>query len=231
MSTEQLAIPLTLRDDATFYSFYPGKNQHIYFALRQIVKGQGEKFLYLWGEHGVGKTHLMQAACQQSRELNKASVYIPLRDYQALDTRIFEGLENISLICIDDVHLINKNSVWEEALFHLYNRLKLSNGYLLISALSSPLALPIQLADLKSRLAWGITYQIQPLSDDEKMMALILRASQRGLKLSKVVAKFLLNHCPRNMQDLFLTLEILDKAALIEKHPLTIPFVKQVLQL
>jgi DnaA family protein len=90
---------------------------------------------------------------------------------------------------------------------------------------------PIILPDLKSRLTSGATYQVHRLSDEQKINALQLRASKRGLQLTKTVGQFLLTRCSRDMPLLFSTLQKLDKASLAEKRRLTIPFVKKVLAL
>jgi DnaA family protein len=87
----------------------------------------------------------------------------------------------------------------------------------------------IKLPDLKSRLAWGVVYQLHALSDEQKLDALKLRAQGRGLDLDLPVGKFLLRRCPRNMAQLFETLELLDQASLAQQRRLTIPFVKEVL--
>jgi DnaA family protein len=85
--------------------------------------------------------------------------------------------------------------------------------------------------DLISRLTWGMVFQLQPLSDEEKLQVLIMRADCRGMTLSEEVGKFILNHCPRHMSTLFAALDALDKVSLAVQRKLTIPFVKTVLQI
>lgn len=225
----QLPLNIQLRDDATLESYYAGDNQQAWQAVNEISHGAGENFLYLWGKYGVGRSHLLQAACHKARGLGVAAVYIPLQESLFLSPQFVQGLENIPLVCLDDIQSIAGQAIWEETLFHLFNRIRAQNTRLLIAASDSPKNIAVQLPDLKSRLAWGVTYQLQALTDDQKLDALALRAHCRGLELSKTVGQFLLSRCPRNMTELFQTLEQLDKASLAEQRRLTIPFVKQVL--
>lgn len=227
----QLPLNIQLRDEATFKNFYPGNNAQAVNAVIEVSQGQGESFLYLWGSEKVGKSHLLQAACHGSADLTRSAVYIPLSDIADLSFQVLQGLEKVSLVCLDDLQCLAGKPAWEEALFHLFNRIRAGQGKLLIAADCSPKQIDIQLPDLKSRLAWGVTYHLHDLSDEEKLAALQWRARCRGLELNKTVGKFLLSRCSRDIAELFQILEALDHASLAEQHRLTIPFVKQILKL
>ena len=118
---------------------------------------------------------------------------------------------------------------WEEALFHAFNRLRDAGKQLLIAADAPPRKLPIKLPDLQSRLSLALIFQLHELSDDEKLRALQLRASRRGLRLSDDVGRFILARSVRSMTVLFDTLEQLDTASLQAQRKLTIPFLKEAL--
>jgi len=223
---EQLTLGFRLRDDATFASFYPAGNMQVFNAVLHLVRGYGENFIYLWGAEGSGRSHLLQASCHAAPEFQQTAVYLPM-DFP--NVHMFSGLENISLICMDDIENIAGNKELEEQLFHLFNRVRANNKRLIVTSSMPPSQLPIVLPDLRSRLTWGVTYQITPLEDDAKLAALRLRAQSRGLDLEDQVGKFLLRRCPRNMGQLFSTLEELDQASLAQQRRLTIPFVKEVL--
>lgn len=237
LEQSQLALAILLRDDAVFSSFYPGDNIEILLALKKMLQGQGETFIYIWGGKGSGKSHLLQAACNEASLFGLSTVYIPLNKIKKLSINMLDDLENVSLVCVDDIDYISGSTLWQEALFHFYNRMRAQQTKaikpcrLLVSAGKSPLHIDLQLADLKSRLASGMTYQLHLMNDKQKLEALRLRAECRGLELNKTVAQFLLNHCSRNMEQLFLTLEKLDQASLAEQRRLTIPFVKQTLRI
>lgn len=229
--TKQLPLSIALRDDSTLESFFPGNNSQALQAILKVTQGQGEPFIYLWGGQGAGATHLLQAACHAASEKQIAAVYLPLKDYQRLSPEILQGLEKLAIVCLDDLDAIAGNKAWEEAIFHLFNRIKDNGGHLIVSADQSPKSIDIKLADLKSRLAWGVTYHLEALNEVDTLQALQLRACCRGLELSRSVGQFLLRRCPRDMNRLFETLQMLDKASLTYKRKLTIPFVKDVLSL
>lgn len=229
ISEQQLPLGFRLRDDATFESFFVAGNSQTLASFLQVLGGQGEDFLYIWGAEGSGRSHLLQAACHAAPENNKTAVYLPLEQLSTLSPDIFIGLEHTNLVCIDDIEKIAGDAIWEEQLFHLYNRIRASGNRLLVAANSPPAQLDIKLPDLKSRLSWGVVYQLHALDDEQKLAALQLRAQVRGLYLSHSVAKFLLRRCERNMAQLFATLEQLDQASLAKQRRLTIPFVKEIL--
>lgn len=232
MKTMQLPLGVHLLDDATFSSFHEGHNALVLSTLRQWLLGLSvDPYLYLWGEKGVGRTHLLQAVCYEATKKGLSACYLPLEHYAEEAPRMLEGLENCDFICIDNVQVIAKNAEWEEGLFHLFNRIRSAGRRLLIAGDTAPCHLAIQLPDLRSRLGWGTIFQVHALEDEEKLMALQLRAKARGLVLSDEVGRFLLRRCDRDMKALYDTLSQLDAASLSAQRRLTIPFIKQVLSI
>lgn len=229
--SEQLALDLELREDTTFSNFYPGRNQEILTVLQEIARGRGESFVYLWGNKGVGRTHLLQACCHVADQLKLSPIYIPLVHIDQLTPEIFENLESLHLICIDDVDCIAGRPAWEEAFFHFYNHLREAGKRLVVTGNVPPRELGLALQDLVSRLSWGLTYQIHPLTDIEKLHALLLKANARGLDLPEKVAEFLIKRWPRDIGSLFDALDRLDHASLQAKKKLSVPFVKSVLEI
>jgi DnaA family protein len=144
-------------------------------------------------------------------------------------TEILDDIENCDLVALDDVQCIAGLAEWETALFHAFNRLRDAGKRLLIGAKASPRELGIELPDLQSRLNTALVFHLHELSDDEKLRALQLRASRRGLYLADEVGGYLLTHTGRSMDNLFSALEKLDEASLQAQRKLTIPFVKEVL--
>lgn len=231
--TTQLPLPLLLDDECTFANFYPGNNQALLDCLQQWIDDtpvSKEQFIFLWGSHGVGSSHLLQATCRAAGLKQLSHYYLDFSAPDLLDPLVLQNLENISLIALDNIQAILGKSHWEEALFNCYNRLREKNQRLIVAADSPPQLLNCQLNDLRSRLCSGLSWQIHPLSDPQKIAALILRAKNRGLVLSPEIAQFLLHHCPRNMDFLIKLLEEIDQAALTAQHRLTIPFIKKVLK-
>ena len=142
---------------------------------------------------------------------------------------MLEGLENMSLIALDDIQKVIGDESWELALFNLYNRVREKGVNLLISSAEPLASLNIKLADLKSRLSWGPIFKLTVLSDKDKQLALQQRAKNRGLDLADDVVAYLLKRSPRDMNSLFALFEKLDKASMVEKRKLTIPFIKDYL--
>lgn len=223
---QQLPLRIGLRDSATFGNYLPVANAQALFALQQ----RSEPFLYLWGDSGSGKSHLLQAACHAVSEAGGSAAYLPLSELAAMPAELLEGMEGMQLVCIDELEAIAGDSAWEQGLFHLYNRLRDSGNHLVVAARAAPGALGITLPDLVSRLGWGPVYHLESLDDTEKADALRLRASQRGMEMPPEVATYLLSRAPRDMHALFALLGELDEVSLAAQRKLTIPFVREVLR-
>ncbi|ABE48475.1 DnaA regulatory inactivator Hda [Methylobacillus flagellatus] len=185
-------------------NFVTGRNAEALFQLRRtVLEHDDARFIYLWGETGCGKTHLIQAC----NALASAS-----------------GLD---MICVDDVHLLSNDD--QVALFDLYNQLRESGGRLIVSGLAAPSQMGLR-DDLATRLAWGLSYQLHPLSDEEKTQALKNHAEARGMKLPDEVLDYCLRHLRRDMPSLIATIDALDEWSLISKRAVTLPLLKQLLQ-
>lgn len=227
---QQRVLDLSIREEATFENFLVGKNAQTLTALQSIVYGK-ERYAYLYGPSDVGRTHLLQAACHTAREQRKTTVYLPLAEHKELSPHMLEGLERLQIVCIDDVDHVAGQLLWEEALMHLYNRLKTEQGGLIIAGSELPKHSGFQLNDLISRLSWGLVFFLHPLTDEEKLTALKRSAHNRGMFLSDQVGHFLLRRGSRNLGVLFEELLRLEKASLVARKPLTLPFVKTVLEI
>lgn len=229
----QLALSVQLPDDETFASYHDESNQGVVKQLQSFLK-QSEDLphsFYLFGLPSVGKSHLLHASTAFVAAQGKSSVCLSCAELINLPVAVLEGLEQIDLICLDDIELIAGNDQWQQAIFDLYNRVLEHNNYLLITGNESAQQLGINLPDLVSRLTWGFTEQIKPLDDDNKVMALQYRAGQRGLSLGEEAVRFLVNRSSRDMSSLLDALDILDKASIREQRKITIPFIKDILHI
>lgn len=231
LNNQQLALAIQLNDEARLHDFCWTNNTLIKSQFEMMFRQQGERLLYLWGNTGSGKSHLLQAFCQEISSPYSA-VYLPLSLLKEWGPESIEGVEMQDLICIDDIDAIAGNSHWEEALFHLYNRIKDNeHSQLIISGKLPPAAMPIKLPDLRSRLGWGLVMQVNELEDEDKITTLQHHAQKRGFDFPTSVGQFLLNRCSRNMHDLNQLLNHLDRASLAAQRKITIPFVKTTLQI
>ena len=232
MKPVQLPLGVRLRDDATFANYYPEANPVALGYVERLCEadaGWAENLIYLWGAPGVGRSHLLQAACLRFEQRGEAAVYLPLAEVAEYGPELLDGLDQSELVCLDDLDAVAGRADWEEALFHLFNRLRDSGRRLLLAATASPRELPVQLPDLQSRLTLALVFQLHALSDEDKLRALQLRASRRGLHLTDEVGRFILTRGERSMSALFELLERLDQASLQAQRKLTIPFLKETL--
>lgn len=227
----QLTLGVGLKDEATFANYYAGQNSLLVEELKKSAQGLGERVIYFYGTGGQGSTHLLQACCHEAYQHGLSAAYLPLASLIDFSPDVFEGLESRQLICIDDVHMLAGKAMWEEAMFHAYNRILDMGNRLIVTAKMAPKSLGFTLPDVVSRLSWGMVFQLQALSDSEKLQVLMMRAERRGMMLSEEVGKFILTHCPRHMSTLFAALDALDKVSLAAQRKLTIPFVKTVLEI
>ena len=232
MKPVQLPLGVRLRDDATFANYYPGANAAALGYVERLCEadaGWTESLIYLWGGEGVGRSHLLQAACLRFEQRGEQAVYLPLAEVVDYGPELLDGLDQAELVCLDDLDAVAGRADWEEALFHLFNRLRDAGRRLLLAATASPRELPVALPDLQSRLTLALVFQLHALSDEDKLRALQLRASRRGLHLTDEVGRFILTRGERSMSALFELLERLDQASLQAQRKLTIPFLKETL--
>ena len=227
----QLSLSVALKEDTTFANFLIAPaNQVPVQALRHFAEGRSEKTLALWAKRGSGVTHILQACVHSAFSAGLRAQYLPiaeLMDYPP--EQVFEGLDELDMVCLDGVAAICGNRDWEQNVFHLFNRLKDRGKFVLLAFAQNPSILPWVLPDLKSRILGCVVYHLNPLNDDELSLALQQRAFARGMNLSEEVALFVLNRASRDAHSVFAILDRLDTASLQQQRKLTVPFVKQVL--
>jgi DnaA family protein len=224
----QIPLPFKPQDEYNFNNFIATGNELIVQSLNTI---ENEFFIFLWGASSTGKTHLLQATCQQQALQGKTVCYLPLIDLHTLSSDILDGMDGIDTICIDDIQLISNKRDWEVSLFNLFNQIKQQGKHLVVSSTQSPQQLGIQLNDLKSRLSSGLALNLTPLDDESTVQVLQNRALKLGLELNQDTASYMVNRLPRDLASLWVLLEKLDKACMTEQRKLTIPFLKNTLQL
>ena len=222
----QLALPLTLQDHAVFASFLPDGNESVVAFLTGTVTSGAGPGGWLWGPPATGKTHLLQAVCEQADD---RAQFVPLSELAAAGPGILDGLQNRQFVCVDDIDHVAGDDDWEFGLFSLFNALSDAGGILICSAAAAPRECAFRLADLQSRFSRLPAFHLHPLDEPSRIEALKLRAHHRGLELPTDTANFLLARSRRDMASLYGILDTLDAEALKAQRRLTIPFVKEVL--
>lgn len=225
----QLTLDVQLHDDETFASFWPGGQESVLSSLLHSLNAEKGGSLYLWGPSGSGKSHLLHAAMNWCASCFQLSSYIPLHHLKELQPEMLEGLEQMHLVCLDNLEFVAGKPEWEEAIFDLFNRIKEQDKLLVMTGRSAARSLELELPDLNSRLDWGVSYQLNNPGDEEKLAILQLRANARGLVLSDEAGRFLLHRTSRKLSELWKTLDRLDVASMAAQRKLTIPFIKEAL--
>jgi DnaA-homolog protein len=141
---------------------------------------------------------------------------------------IYLWAKNLGANVADDVHLLDNAAQID--LFNTYNQLKADGGKLITAGLHAPSQMQLR-DDVATRLAWGLVYQLQPLTDTEKAGALKNHAKERGMHLPDEVIAYCLRYLRRDLPTLMSILNALDEWSLTEKKPITVPMLKKLLQL
>lgn len=226
---EQLALPLGFNPQLGFEQFWPGPQGEVLDHLKGAARNGRENLIVIWGGHGSGKTHLLNASCAEASRAGRTATYLPLSLLRQYGPAALEGLSDYAVVCLDDLQSIAGDLAIEQALFEFFNRARDAGRQLLASATLPPPQLPFALPDLASRLAWGLTLRLQDLGDEDTLQALILKARALGLELPPPVGRFILQRVHRDLAALDALLVKLDGASLAAQRKLTVPFVKRYL--
>ncbi len=218
----QYPFEFALRKEVLFDNFFCIPDNAPLLHFLQGFTASRERLCLLHGVPGSGKTHLLQALCHHIEH----AVYLPLRQLQSYGPVTLEGLENFPLLVIDDVQVVAGDAAWEERLFALFNAVHAGTGHLCLAADKPAAQLPLQLADLRSRLQLCIPFEVRELDDAAKAVVLRQNAAQRGMELREDAAHYILLHSPRGMHALLAVLDKLDHQSLAEQRKLTLPFIK-----
>jgi DnaA family protein len=196
----QLVLNIGPAVEPGFDNYVAGPNTEAVASVRSFAAGETrEAVLYLWGETGSGRTHLLHAATRA----------------------------NPALVTADDVQALEEPA--QQLLFAAINEARQGGAPVLAAGSQPPAQLPLR-EDLRTRLAWGLVYQLKPLSDEDKALHLRSQAARRGLRLSDEVLGYLLSRLPRDLASLNSVLEALDRYSLEAKRPLTLPLVREALE-
>jgi len=229
MQARQLTLDVTLPDGSGFDSFHPGANALAVESLRLLAGGEGEAQVYLYGEPGSGKTHLLQAACHEAGRQGRRAAYLSPSVLAGAGPLALEGMESLDLVCLDGIASLLGRAPGETALFNLINAARLRDTRLVLADEVSPRSLSVDLPDLASRLVWGPVFQLQTLDDVAKCAVLRERARRRGFDLPEEVGLLLLRTCSRDLTSLMVQLARLEQASLREQRRVTLPFARAAL--
>ena len=218
----QLALGLSPAPAPSFDNFFPGRNVEAVSALQSLASGQsGERFVYLWGECGCGRSHLLQAAVSAASSRGMIARYVAAGEPLPAEN------DGVHLLAVDDVEKLD--APVQREFFRLYNALRENQGTLLAAGDVAPAHLPLR-ADLLTRLGWGLVFQVHSLSDRDKRAALKRHAAARAFDLRDEIIEYLLRHLKRDLPSLMNVLDALDRHSLETKRPITLPLLRELLQ-
>jgi len=198
-------------------------------SLQALLLGSGEVQVGLWGGKASGKTHLLNACADFAR---KRGLELQLYDAAQLvccDAAEFEGYGDCDVLAVDNLDAVAGDAAWEAFFYQAINRCR-DGEFRFVFALSArPESLPFGLADLRSRLQWGLLLQLPASGDAEVRDILRRRAELLGFELSGEVISYLMNRYPRDLSAQMAILRHLDGASLSQQRRITIPLVRQAL--
>lgn len=227
----QLLLPVTFNRTQTFSSFVEDQNLNglLVSELTRALTSDDFSAHFIAGNNGVGCSHLLNAVCHFADTEGKTSMLLPLDQVVSASPDIIEGLDNVDVVCIDDIQVLEGKLEWQTAIFNLFNQLHQSNAKIIFAGHKLPTQLQFELKDLLSRLQWCTIFQLQELNEELKIKALIQHAHLMEFEVSVEVAKFIIHRLPRNMIILMQALDTVAKQSIAMKRVVTVPFVKEVL--
>jgi DnaA-homolog protein len=219
----QLLLGLDAEQPASLETFVVGQNTELLqrlslFASHNGISNGADRSVYIWGETGAGKTHLLQAL-----GVNYDARYISA-DATPSD---FTHSPEITLYLLDDCDELSPDAQIDA--FALFNEVRAHGGFFVAAGRRPPMAMDLR-EDLRTRLGWGLIYQVHGLTDEDKIGALELSAHARGIKLPEGVLPYLITHYRRDMPWLTQMLNELDQYSLETKRPITLPLLRELLQ-
>ena len=207
LDVSQLTLDFGPPPPPGFDNFVPGRNRECVTALRALLAQLREpvspsnRFIYVWGPAGSGKSHLARALEAQRLE---------------------------HLTVVDDCHRLPQAG--QEQLFHRFNALTQNPALALVAFGDAPPARLSLMPELASRLSWGMVFGLEPLDDDELQAAIEHAAHERGLSIAGDVSGYLIRHTRRDMAGLKTILDGLDRLSLQQKRPVTLPLLRTLLK-
>ncbi|MDZ4251453.1 MAG: DnaA regulatory inactivator Hda [Sulfuritalea sp.] len=218
-SQRQLLLDLKPEQPPTLNNFVTGANGELLRRLRNLTETHSFDALYIWGTPGGGKSHLLTATAAAGQR--------PVTYLQGAQVGDELSLASGSLLVIDDVQQLGPEA--QIALFRTFNAARFLGLALLLAGDEPPLRLTLR-EDLRTRIGQTLIYEIQPLSDEEKVAALQRHAIERGMLMDPGVVHYLLRHGRRDLPSLMAMLNHLDRASLEQKRPPTLPLLRELMQ-
>ena len=223
----QLPLALRLEQQASFDSFVDEAGAGVIEHVRGVARGERRESVWIWGAPGTGKSHLLAAACREAATTGLRAIYIALNSSE--DTGLLSELDSMSLIALDDVHLVAGIAEWERALFRVFDS-RLETGGLIAAAAHAPRECGFVLDDLKSRAQAAGVHRLPRLDDTGLAEAISRHAAKRGLDLDDAARNYLLRRLSREIADITSWLDRVDAYALAAQRRITVPLLRELME-
>ncbi|WP_108508970.1 DnaA regulatory inactivator Hda [Polynucleobacter acidiphobus] len=240
----QFALDINQAPKPSLHNFLPNGNEALVDALSQSIARWNSpskttshsiegRWFYWWGTDGAGCSHLLSAMANQAEQHQVGSIRLSPNEPSSwvdAEHKLSAAVSSAPIIMtLDDVDRLDPHQ--QASLFRLLNVVHASPySFVYLSGHAPPAQLALR-EDLRTRIGWGLIFEVHPLSDSEKIEALSRAAKERGLVLSNDVLPWLIHHFYRDMPSLMALLDALDAYSLETKRAITLPLVRELLQI
>ncbi len=200
----------------TLETFIVGsKNKMAYNAAKVVSETPGKVYnpLFLYGTYGVGKTHLLQAICNQAiaNRPQAVCVYVSAEEFtneyvnsfrtQKLDN-FRKKYRNVDILAIDDIHfLANKKSTQEEFL-HTFNSIDLADKQIVLASDAHPTMIAELAENLVNRFVSGMVVKIEAPDYDTRLKICRQKMADMGIKISDEILEYVAANITKSVRDL-----------------------------
>ena len=207
---------LTIIPDYTFENFIEGPETRLaYAAARAVAERPGKAYnpLFIHGDVGLGKTHLLQAICLRiMADTPDAKIYYV--SCEAFTTQFMEAVKaglmsefrhrfrDVDVLVIDDIHFLAKLDRSQEEFFHTFNSLHQSSKQIVLSSDAPPHETPDLEARLISRFQSGLVVQVSPPCYETRIEIVKQKGAIRGLSINDAVASFIAANITQNIREI-----------------------------
>jgi DnaA family protein len=219
----QVPLNLVPPQAPSFDNFVAGANAAVVAQLREWT--QARTPVFLWGESGCGKSHLLAALAAEVMRAARGARCRVLR----IDPRAdgpWEIDEATALVVLDEADQLSGDQ--QHRAFALLVQAQAHGVAWAAAAHCPPVDLPLR-EDLRSRLAWGLVFALQPLPESQTREVLQGEAARRGIRLSEDLLDHLMHRHARDLGFLMRLFEELDAYALSQSRPVTVPLLRRML--